>query len=84
MRNTLASLIEKLHQARTRESGISISSAHIKSSGPSKMNIPIPVCKSIKLPSESVGSHKDKITAASKIFLIEKSDTTKPVEVNII
>ena len=72
--NTLANLIETLNQARTRESGIPILPVHIKSPGPSKRHIPIPVCKSTKLPSDRVGSHKDKITAALKIFLMEKSD----------
>ena len=80
--NTLSNLIETLNQARTRESGIPILPVHIKSPGPSKRHIPIP--ESTKLPSDRVGSHKDKITAASKIFLMEKSDTTESVEVNIV
>ena len=70
--NILANLIETLNQARTRESGIPILPVHTKSPGPSKRHIPIHVRKSTKLPIDHVGSHKEKITATSKIFLMEK------------
>ena len=82
--NTLANLIETLNQARTRESGIPILLVHIKSPGPLKRHIPIPVRKSTKLPSDRVASHKDKITATSKIFLMESEKQKESVEVNII
>ena len=41
--------------------------------GPSKMHILIPICKTIKLPNDHVGSFKDKIAAGSKKFLTKKS-----------
>ncbi|XP_065682460.1 uncharacterized protein LOC136095630 [Hydra vulgaris] len=81
--NTLANLIKKLEQTRTKESGIPIPPLNIKPSH-SKRLIPIPVRKPMRLPINRVGNHKDMVIASSKIFLEEKKHKTEPFEVEII
>nr|XP_047145394.1 uncharacterized protein LOC105848782 isoform X2 [Hydra vulgaris] len=82
--STLASLIKKLEKNRTKESGIPLSPLDIKLPCHLKRNIPIPVRKPMKLPTDRVGNHKDMVIASSKIFLEEKKHKTEPIEVDII